>query len=239
MPLPMFLMNTNFIIELVYSVIIMVSCLVIYFKTREIYNLSSHKGIKYFGMAFLFFAITYFLRFFSKILILRIIVFSFVTGAIFLPQGFNTLFSLLVLYTGFMTTFYLLYSLSKKRLGKVLPESTDTLHILAVVISSVVVILNLPVLFVGVSAVLLLYMFVVVYSDYSASKTKVQSGFLLVYFLLILFLMLNIFDLLISDFFGRIQTLVYIVSLSLFLIILYKVLKILGVETNGRKKKQA
>jgi hypothetical protein len=235
MPVPMFLMDPNFLIELIYSIIIMVSCLVIYFKTREMYNLSSHKGIKYFSLAFLFFAVTYFLRFFSKILILSLMI----TGIRFLPREFDTLFSLLVLYAGFMTTFYLLYSISKKRLSNILPESTDILHVLAIFISSAVVILNLPMLFIGTSAILLFYMLIVVYSDYiSSKKNKIQAGFLIVYFLLILFLMLNILDLFIT-FFGPIQTIMYIVSLSLFLLILYKVLKILSVESNGRKKKQA
>ena len=187
-------------------------------------------------MAFLFFGITYFLRFFSKILVLSLII----TGTRFLPREFDILFSLLVLYTGFMTTFYLLYGISKKRLGKILPESTDILHVLAIVLSSIVVVLNLPMLFIGVSAVLLFYMLIVVYSDYSNSKKNItQSGFLIVYFLLILFLMLNIFDILIPDFFGAIQTTILIISLSLFLLIMYKVLKILSVESNGRKKKQA
>jgi hypothetical protein len=139
-----------------------------------------------------------------------------------------------------MTTFYLFYGLSMKRLGKILPETTDYLHVLAIFLSSIVILLNLPIIFVGISAVLLFYMLFVAYSDYANSKKKKSSSpFSIVYFLLVLFLMINIFDVLIPDFFRTIQTMIYIVSLSLFLFIMYKVLKILSVESNGRKKKQA
>ena len=44
--------------EIIYSFVIIVCSLMIYFGTREIYNLSSYKGIKYFRQAFLLFAIT-------------------------------------------------------------------------------------------------------------------------------------------------------------------------------------
>jgi len=73
MPPPLFLINPNFLIELVYSVILTISCLIIYFKTSEIYKLTSHKGIKYFRMTFLFFAASYFLRFFTKMFVLGLI----------------------------------------------------------------------------------------------------------------------------------------------------------------------
>lgn len=231
-----FFIRPDFLSELIYSVIVMVSCLVIYFKTGEIYNLSSHKGIKYFRMTFLFFAITYFLRFFSKIFVLGLII----SGTRFIPRELPSLTTLLLVYTGFMTTFYLFYGLSMKKLGKILPETTDYLHVLAIFLSSIVILLNLPIIFVGISASLLFYMLFVVYSDYKSSeKKKSLSPFNIIYFLLILFLMINIFDVLIPDFFRMIQTIIYIVSLSLFLLILYKVLRILSVESDDRKKKQA
>lgn len=230
-----FILHPNFLIEMVYSMIIMLSCLIIYLKTNEIYKLSQHKGIKYFRMAFLFLGITYFLRFFIKILLLSLLI----TGTRFYPIEFVSLTSLLVLYTGFMTTFYLFYGLSKRTLGKILPESTDTVHVLAIFLSSIVVFLNMPMIFVGISASLLVYMLLVGYSDYvSSQKKKKLTSLNIVYFLLILFSMLNIFDILIPDVFGALQRLIYIASVSLFLIILYKVLNIVNVKSNGRKKRQ-
>lgn len=236
MPFPRFLMGPDFLIELIYSVIVMFSCLVVYFKTREIYNLSSYKSIKYFRMTFLFFAISYFLRFFSRVVTLMLAL----SGPMFFPIELSPLTVLLLVYTGLMTTFYLFYSISIKRLGKILPEETDYLHVLAIFISSIVVFLSLAIIYVAISLLLLVIMLFLNYSDYASSeRRKSLHPFGIVYFLLIMFLMLNIFDVLIPGFFVGIRTVIYIISLLLFLLILYKVLKILRVESNDRKKKQA
>jgi len=230
---PIFFMNPIFLIELVYSLIVMISCFIIYFKTNEIYKLTSHKGIKYFGMTFLFFSIAYFLRFFSKMLVLGLIL----SGTRPNPREFITLTSLLLLYTGFMATFYLLYALSRKRLGKILPETTDILHVMAIFLSSIILFLGLPIIFIAIILSLLFLLFVG-YSDYiKSNKKKGLPQFYVVYFLLILFSMFNIVDVLIPDVFGAIQILIYFFSILLFLFILYKFLKILNVELNGKQKK--
>ena len=52
--------------ELIYSFVIILCSLLIYFETKELYELSSHKGIKYFRRSFLFFGIAYFVRYFIK-----------------------------------------------------------------------------------------------------------------------------------------------------------------------------
>jgi hypothetical protein len=227
-------MNPNFLIELVYSVIVMVSCLIIYFKTSEIYKLTSHKGIKYFRSTFLFFAAAYFLRFFSKILILGLILLETRPP----PRVFIPLTSLLLLYTGFMATFYLLYGLSGKIFGKNLPETTDILHVMAILLSSIIVFLGIPIIFIAIILSLLFYLLFVGYSDYIKSKKKMGlPQFYIVYFLLILFSMFNIIDILIPDIFRTIQNVIYVLSISLFLFILYKVLKVLNVELNGKQKK--
>jgi len=235
MPPPIILMNLNFFIELVYLIIVMVSCLIIYFKTREIYKLSFHKGIKYFRITFLFFAVAYFLRFFSKILFLGLILLETRLP----PREFLPLTSLLLLYTGFMAIFYLLYGLSSKRLGKFLPETTDIFHVIAILLSSIIIFLGIPIIFIAIILALLFYLSFVGYSDYiKSNKKKGLPQFYIVYFLLILFSMFNIVDILIPNVFGMIKILIYFFSISLFLLILYKVLKILNVELNGKQKKQ-
>jgi len=233
-PPPLFLINPNFLIELVYLVILLISCLIIYFKTSEIYKLTSHKGIKYFRMTFLFFAIAYFLRFFTKILLLGLIL----TGTRPRAGEIIPLTTLLLLYTGFMATFYLLYGLSSKRLGKILPETTDILHTVAIFLSSIILFLGIPIIFITIILFSLFYLLFVGYSDYIKSKEKkALPQFYIVYFLLILFSMFNIVDILIPNVFGTIQSVIYILSISLFLFIVYKVLKTLNVELNGKQKK--
>src|SRR3989339_748726 len=52
--------SCGFMLEILYSFVIIVCSLMIYFGTKELYELSSHKGIKYFRLSFLFFAIFYY-----------------------------------------------------------------------------------------------------------------------------------------------------------------------------------
>lgn len=233
MIVPKIIIGQDFFIELIYSIAVMVSCLVVYFKTREIYKLTSHKGIKYFRMTFLFLAITFFLRFFSKMLLLGLIL----TGTRFHPGEFIQLSSLLLLYSGFMTTFYLMYGLSWKRFGKFLPESTDIFHVFAISLSSIILFLHLPVVFILAIVFLLLYMSFVGYMDYvKPKKKKGFPQFYLIYFMLVLFSMLNIVDILIPNFFRMAQFLIYVFSISILLVILYKVFKVLHVESDDKKK---
>ena len=48
--------------ELIYFIVIFTFCVIIYLKTKDIYHLSKHKGIKYFRDIFLFFALAFFFR---------------------------------------------------------------------------------------------------------------------------------------------------------------------------------
>ena len=102
MPLPPMLIT-----ELIYSFVIIIASLMVYFSTKELYDLSKHKGIKYFRLAFLYFAIAYFFRYFIKFF-----VYAFGIGRTpeFSPQfiGFLSLF--VFLYASSMAIFYLLYS---------------------------------------------------------------------------------------------------------------------------------
>jgi hypothetical protein len=50
------MLNVSSGTELIYSFVIML-CVYGFLGTKQIYELSSHKGIKYFRLAFLFFAV--------------------------------------------------------------------------------------------------------------------------------------------------------------------------------------
>ncbi|MBD3155196.1 MAG: hypothetical protein GF368_00890 [Candidatus Aenigmarchaeota archaeon] len=232
MPPPRIFLNTNFWIELVYSFVTLISCLVIYFKTNEIYKLSSHKGLKYFRLTFLFLGITYSLRFFARMFLLNLIF----SGTMIPVRNFSGLTSFLLLYTNFMTLFYLLYGLSNKIVSKSLPESTDVLHMVAILLSSAIWFLNLRRIFILLNLPLMIYILYLGYLNYKKSKKKKASKFHIIYFLLVVFLMLNVFDILIPDFFRNLQNLIYLSSISIILIILYKVFKILSVDPNGKKE---
>jgi len=65
---------TRAIIEFIYTSLIVLLCFYVDYKTKEIYELTKHKGIKYFRNAFLFFGLSYGLRFMVLILQLGLIV---------------------------------------------------------------------------------------------------------------------------------------------------------------------
>ena len=56
---PMSYFPVMFSFELVYTVIAVIFCMAIYFKTKESYELTKYEGIKYFRDAFLFLGLSY------------------------------------------------------------------------------------------------------------------------------------------------------------------------------------
>src|SRR3989338_851218 len=98
-------------IELGFTLVAVVFCFLIYFKTKEIYELTKYKGIKYFRGAFLFFGLSYVMRFLFSLVLLSKIAFDF-----FLPRHLVMPFFILPL--GYLSTigiFYLIFSSVWKR----------------------------------------------------------------------------------------------------------------------------
>lgn len=214
--------------ELFYSFVIIVCSLMIYFGTKELYELSSYKGIKYFRQAFLFFAIAYFFRSFIKF----IVIYFNVKGVIdFFPITFGTtgiLAQLLFLYFSSMAIFYLLYSVMwKKWNGR--SYKLYLFHGIAVVIALISVLSRNPLVYLGLNIFLLLTVIFVVYTSYQHKKNKKKGHNLyFIYVLLSLFWILNIIDTLIPRFFQGLQLFIYLASTFVFLLILYRVIKNVG-----------
>lgn len=66
--------HVDFSIEFFYAAMVVFFCILIYFKTKELFSLTKHKGIRYFRNAFLLFAATYFVQFLLKIVFLGFII---------------------------------------------------------------------------------------------------------------------------------------------------------------------
>lgn len=116
-------------IELGFALVALIFCLRIYFRTREAYSLTKHKGIKYFRDAFLLFGFAYLLRFlFSMVFLSRVIFDMNIERQILMP-----VFIMLLGYFSTMSILYLIFSAIWKNItGK----TTIILgHILAVLVS--------------------------------------------------------------------------------------------------------
>ncbi len=100
--------------EIIYTILIMIFCILVYFKTKEIYNLTKHKGIQFFRYAFVFFGLAYASRLF-----LFLIIFSaesmfkhFIPRIMLMP-----VFNLIMAFFSTMAILYLTYSTIWKKIN--------------------------------------------------------------------------------------------------------------------------
>ena len=226
---PAHLMNMGLGTELIYSFVIILCSLMIYFGTKELYELSSHKGIKYFRQAFLFFALAYFFRSFIKFVMVY-----FNVGAILdiSPRTFGFAFGQITLfifmYFSSMAIFYLLYSaMWKKWNGN--SKKIYLFHLLAIILSFSILLSKNALAYLGINLFLFFIVLFIIYISHKNKKKKSKGHNLhVIYILLSFFWILNIIDILIPEFFQTFQLFIYVASLVIFLIILYKVLKKTG-----------
>jgi hypothetical protein len=214
--------------ELIYSFVIIVCSLMVYYGTKELYELSSYKGIKYFRFAFLFFAIAYFFRYTIRFILS---LFNIQTMHEFMPMylvGPLTLF--LFIYFSSMAVFYLLYSVMWKRWNGN-SKMIYLFHAVAVVISFLSIISRSNEILLGINLLLLVIVFFIYFiahkDAHKDSKTR-KHNLYVVYMLLFVFWTLNIIDIMIPKFLQEFQLIIYLASSFIFLTILYKVLKRAG-----------
>lgn len=211
--------------ELIYSFVIIICSLLVYYSTREMYELSSYKGIKYFRQAFLFFAIAYFFRYF-----IQFFLFFFNVRHIleFSPRYVGWISLFVFLYASSMAIFFLLYSVMWKRWN----HSTSKI-VLFNLFALIIALLGSSLRGIGVWLILnfillafVSFVLLVAYKDHKARHGR--SGLFIIYLLLFIFWILNILDILIPEFLQVYQLVIYLISIFLFMIILYRVLKKAG-----------
>ncbi len=209
--------------EIVYSFVIIVCSLMIYFATKELYELTKHKGIKYFRLSFLFFALAYFFRSFIKI-----ILFYFNKQEIrALLPFFGNITLFIFVYFSIMAIFYLTYSVMYKKWKK--QYIIYLFHFIAIITAIIMTLSGFPLqLYFLLNLFLLAFIGFIVYTAYNQSKKKKSVNLYIIYLLLSIFWIFNILDIIIPSFFQTFQLFIYIASIAVFLIILYKVLKKVG-----------
>jgi hypothetical protein len=118
-----------FLLELAFTIVAVVFCIIIYLKTKEAYELTGHAGLKYFREAFLFFGLSYVVR-----LLLSLTMLSSMALHLFLPREL-TMF-LLILPFGYFSTigiFYLIFSSARSESKPLLIAGHATAAILPMV----------------------------------------------------------------------------------------------------------
>ncbi len=171
--------------ELLFTILAVVFCFLIYFKTRESYELTKYKGIKYFRDAFLLLGLSYLLRFLFSILLLSKITFDF-----YLPRKIDALFFILPL--GYLSTaalFYLIFSLIWKRFDN--KKMIILGHSLAVLLPLASYLTRSPLILFHLQAALLVVAVVLVFSLHKEGKTFSQIK--IIYFLVFALWLINLF----------------------------------------------
>ena len=217
-------------IEIVYFLVIFALCLIIYFRTKEIYSLTKHKGIKYFRNTFLFFAFAFSFRLF--------------TSLFFIFRGFSSrhepfhLMSFAFTFIAYFSSLAILsltLSLIWKQLSNIKINLDLFMHLFVLLLTLIMFLTASFNILIFIQ--LVVFVFSVVLSFIVFAKTKRKSFFSkmhLVYLFLFILWFVNLLGPMgnLFDFYNR--GFVYTVTALIFVYIVYKVIKRTSVD--GKKK---
>lgn len=205
-------------IEFAYTLVIVLLCFLVYYKTKGIYDLTKYKGIQFFRYAFLFFGLAYASRLFLHFLLVGNITFDLdLSGRIIMPFS-----SLIVAYFSTMAILYLIYSTIWKRIKY--EHFLVFSNIIALSVSLAAFISRSPIL---VSLIqLILLVFAVLISFKMHEKAKKISPIRALYLLIFAFWLINLFVLEPRRFLPfEIKLFFQAISIIVFVLIYYKVSK--------------
>ncbi|PIU61937.1 hypothetical protein COX58_03365 [archaeon CG_4_10_14_0_2_um_filter_Archaea_38_6] len=214
------------LLELVYFFSVLIFCLAIYFKTKQIYDLTKHKGIFYFRNIFLYFSLAYFFRIVQIFLALQGNFLPLQTG--FKLNGLNLLF---ISFTSTMALLSVILTFSSGRIRNY--KRTNIYATLIIILICLVAFFTRSPEMLGLLQLILLIISIVIIFG-KRKKGDLFSRMRKIYLLLLLFWILNLF--IFNIFFNSWFKLpLYLVSLWLFYFIFLKVSKRL--RANVQKKK--
>jgi hypothetical protein len=205
-------------VELAYTLAIVIFCLLVYFKTEELYNLTKHKGIKYFRLSFLLFGLAYASRLFIHLIMMGHIALDSMT-----PRPWLIGVSMMVMsYLSTMAMVYLVYSTIWKKLrGKGFLLISNLVALLLFAVSfftrslELITLVQLVLLLATIGISTLLHR-----KDQMLSKTRVLYLLVSMFWLLSLFIVGPI-----RSRFFELEAVLRIISIAIFAIIYYRVSK--------------
>ena len=206
-------------VEIVYSMIILILCFLIFFKTKEMYNLTKHGGIKFFRYAFMFLGLAYAFR-----LILYIIAMNSSLSCNFCMYGktFWPITNFIVAYFSTLGIMYLVYSTIWKKIK--VKHFLIFSNLIAFFIAIFSFIFRSPLRLSLIQFVLLIFAAIIIIKYHKKSKKKPNTQIL--YFLVFIFWLLSLIILGPRRFLSfEVKTLFQIVSVGVFVTIYYKVTK--------------
>ncbi len=221
MPPPFYLTDlTRLAAELGYTLMIVFLCFMIYFKTREIYELTKHDGIYYFRITFLFFGLAYIFRFIDLLSMLVRLTFD-----TYLLMDIFRIFPIPLVFYGYLSTLAILsltYSIIWNKLY--IKHTLLLFNAIAILVSGIAFISRSP--FVLLLAQLILFIFTIIMACYFYIRSRKFSQLFILYVLFLLFWIVNLLPLSPERFLPfEIQTTFQVISIIVIGIIYYKVAK--------------
>jgi len=211
--------------ELIYSFVIVICSLMIYYATKEMYELSSYKGLKYFRLSFLFFALAYFFRYFIQFFLVFFNIQEIIDIS---PRIIFDTSMFIFLYSSSMAVFCLLYSVMWKKWNHS-KQKMYLFNALAIIIALIGTLFRGMLVSLGLNVILLLFVSFILFTAYNENKKKrSKNSLLVIYFALFIFWILNVLSILLPKFLQLYQLAIYLISIFIFMVILYKVLKKTG-----------
>lgn len=204
---------SKLIIEFIFVALVMILCLLIYFKTKEFYQLTKRKTIFFFRNTFIFFSLAFLLRFiFIGTRLLDLTIFHF--------RGPNPIMLMVISYLSTMALISLLYSLIWKKIT----------HKYIYLITNIIVLIISIIVFIFRSIELLFFaqllIFISVLIILFKKSRKKKSSLHLIYALLLLSWILNLYVSVTPRFLlNKIMIPTYLISITIYGIIYFKVYK--------------
>jgi len=218
MPPPHFLDPMIFVPEILFTVIAVVFCFVIYFRTKESYELTKYEGIRYFRGAFLFFGLSYLLRF-----VFGLLRFSTIAFDVIIPrQMFAFLFILPLGYFSTVGILYLIFGSVWKKFNN--KKMLLIGHLAAVLLTIISFVTRSPRTLLWLQTALLVLAVVLVF--FLHKKDKKITGMKLLYILVSMLWLINMW--IIDErrpFPFEVEIVFRAVSLVVFIIIYHKISK--------------
>jgi len=220
--MPPFLHPRVFGTELVYTIVILILCFLVYLKTKEIYDLTKHKGIQFFRYAFLFFGLAYASRLFLYLIIIGN---SQLSRFLIHRRTIMPLFNLLVAYFSTMAILNLMYSTIWKKINS--EHFLTFSNIIALVIAVIAFVSKSPMI-VSIIQLALLLITIIISTKTHNKKTKNISTTRKLYLLISLFWLINLFVLSPKSFLPfELKVFFQLISVLVFITIYHKVTKLI------------
>ncbi|MBU1120321.1 MAG: hypothetical protein ABIE23_03185 [archaeon] len=221
------------IIELAYFIVVVGICLTIYFRTKELYNISQHKGIFYFRNIFLYFAFAYFFRLINALYML-----SNEALDLGFRRGFFQFDLLFVSYFSTMAILSLLMAVMTRSIKKNVQTADYILHGIALISSLFVFVTrSFPLLFLVQTIVLIGAVITVFITPQKKKPKRLLSQNTVTYALLAVFWVINLLSFNNRFIPPDLKIIFYLLSIAVFVSIFLRVQKRL--PSNAKKEKQA